>query len=83
MTRPSAWIASPHYDLPLLSLAPFLGIVVCALAFAVDSVVLSAVSLFALGMPHYLSTYTFFLGDENMQYYRTRKIAFFVGPILI
>lgn len=83
MSRSSAWIASPRYDLPLLSLAPFLGIVVCGLAFSVDSITLSAVSLFALGMPHYLSTYTFFLGDENMAYYRTRKLAFFGGPILI
>lgn len=80
---PKGWIESPGYDLGLLALTPLLGIVLSAVAFAVDQHALSAVTLFALGMPHYLSTYTFFLGDENRAYYRTRAAAFYLGPVLV
>ena len=77
------WIQSPRYDLALLALSPLLGIAVCGIAFAVPAVVLSGASLFLLGMPHYLSTYTFFMDDSNLSYYRTRKAAFFLGPVLV
>jgi len=77
------WIQSPRYDLALLALSPLLGIAVCGIAFVVPAIVLSGVSLFLLGMPHYLSTYTFFMDDSNLAYYRTRKAAFFLGPVLV
>lgn len=77
------WIQSPRYDLALLALSPLLGIAVCGIAFAVPAVVLSGASLFLLGMPHYLSTYTFYMDDSNLSYYRTRKAAFFLGPVLV
>ena len=77
------WIQSPRYDLGLLALSPLLGIAVCGIAWAVPAVVLSGASLFVLGMPHYLSTYTFYMDDSNLSYYRTRKVAFFLGPVLI
>jgi hypothetical protein len=77
------WIESPRYDLWLLSLPPLLGIIVCAIAWGVDPFVIAGVSLFALGMPHYLSTYAFYFDDKNLAYINTRKIAFFLGPVLI
>src|SRR5262244_126373 len=77
------WIQSPGYDLALLGLSPLLGIAICGIAWAVPAVVLSGASLFLLGMPHYLSTYTFYMDDSNLSYYRTRKAAFFLGPVLV
>lgn len=77
------WIQSPRYDLALLALSPLLGIAVCGIAWAVPAVVLGGASLFLLGMPHYLSTYTFYMDDSNLAYYRTRKVAFFLGPVLV
>ena len=80
---PKGWIQSPRYDLSLLALSPLLGLVVCGFAGWIDPYVLSGASLFVLGMPHYLSTYTFAMGDANRAYYRTRRIAFFLGPVLV
>lgn len=82
------WIESPRYDLPFLSLSPLFGLfVVVAAAIFTEQRLLQAnfieITFFLLGMPHYLSTYSFFLGDENAAYYRTRKAAFYVAPFLI
>ena len=79
----AGWIEAPKYDLWLLVLPPLLGLIVCGFAFAVDPFLIAGVSLFLLGMPHYLSTYAFYLDDDNMAYAKTRKTAFFIGPILI
>ena len=79
----AGWIASPGYDLSLLSLSPLLGIVACVLVAGQNAVLVSAVSLFLLGMPHYLSTYTFAMDDANRSYYRTRRWAFLAGPVLV
>jgi hypothetical protein len=79
------WIESPRYDLGLLSLSPLLGIAICLayMGFGVSALAISAVSLFALGMPHYFSTYAFFFDDANERYYRTRKLAFYLGPFVV
>jgi hypothetical protein len=82
------WIESPRYDLALLALSPLCGLLVAAAAlYFGEQRLLKAnfieTMFFLLGMPHYLSTYSFFMGDENVSYYRTRKLAFFVGPLLI
>ena len=80
---PTHWIASPGYDLSLLALSPLLGILACAVAAGSDPVLVSALSLFLLGMPHYLSTYTFAMDDANRSYYRTRRWAFVAGPVIV
>jgi hypothetical protein len=77
------WIQSPRYDLALLALSPLLGIAISGVAWAIPGEVLGGTSLFLLGMPHYLSTYTFYMDDTNLRYYRTRKLAFFLGPVLV
>jgi len=79
------WIESPRYDLGLLSLSPLLGIAICLayMGFGIPALAISATSLFALGMPHYFSTYAFFFDDANDRYYRTRKAAFYLGPFVV
>jgi hypothetical protein len=82
------WIESPRYDLALLALSPLFGLLVVALAmwFTEQRLVKGnfiEMMFFLLGMPHYLSTYSFLMGDENVAYYRTRKAAFILGPLLI
>ncbi len=80
---PRAWIESSRYDLGLLALSPLLGVAICAFAGRIDPILLSGASLFVLGMPHYLSTYTFYFDDTNRAYYRTRRLAFYAGPFLV
>jgi len=79
----TGWIESRNYDLWLLALPPLLGLLICGFTPFVDSILISGFSLFFLGMPHYLSTYSFYFDDKNIAYARTRQIAFFFGPVLI
>jgi hypothetical protein len=82
------WIESPGYDLGLLILpllaGPLLAVLIRATPGAPDSLwsVLFALTLFCLGIPHYLSSYSFYLDDANARYYRTRAVAFYVGPVV-
>ncbi len=78
------WIHSPAFDLALFILSPLAGL--CVLWANAElpggaQVVLAATYLVAI--PHYLSSFTFFLGDDNLAYYRTRRLAFFAGPLAI
>jgi hypothetical protein len=40
-------------------------------------------AVYLVGIPHYLSTFTFYLADQNRAYYRMRWTAFFLGPLVI
>jgi hypothetical protein len=42
-----------------------------------------AAATYLVAIPHYVSSFSFYLGDENLAHYRTRRLAFFVGPALI
>jgi hypothetical protein len=78
------WIHSPGLDLPLLILSPLAGLVVILLSRNISSNTYAATAaLFLLAVPHYLSTFSFYLGDADRAYYRSRKLAFWVGPFLI
>ena len=88
MTARNSWIQSAAYDLPLIALAPLVGLMICGVAAVVgEQVLMSAfvveAGFFLFGMPHYLSTYSFFFDDSNLTHYATRKFAFVVGPVLI
>ncbi|HYS52289.1 MAG TPA: hypothetical protein VER58_00830 [Thermoanaerobaculia bacterium] len=88
MSGRTQWIESAAYDLPLISLAPLLGLLIAALAYAVGEKTLLAAffveaNFFVLGMPHYLSTYVFYFDDENVRYHSTRKFAFYGGPLIV
>jgi hypothetical protein len=79
------WIASPRYDLGLLTLPLVLGLLMCLVARAVPEYQTALVfgTFFLFGMPHYLTSYTFYLDDANRAYYRTRKAAFYIGPVVV
>lgn len=78
------WIESPLFDLACFTLSPLVGLMI---AFAVIVHPLGAhvaiAASFLLGVPHYLSTFTFYLGDENRARYFSQPIAFVAGPALI
>lgn len=78
-----SWIQSRRYDLSLIALPPLAGLLICAMYPWVDPIVISGFSLFALGMPHYLSTYTFYFGDDQREYHRSRWMAFYAGPFIV
>jgi hypothetical protein len=78
------WIQSPLFDLSLFTLSPLAGLFVILPALVSPKgmqVFIAATYLVAI--PHYVSSFSFYLGDENLAYYRTRRMAFFIGPVLI
>ena len=78
------WIQSRLYDLSLFTLSPFAGLVVIAAALgSTKGTYLIALATYLVAIPHYVSSFSFYLGDENRAYYRTRRLAFFVGPTVI
>ena len=82
--EPKGWIASPAYDLTLFTLSPLAGLFVLWANFNLPGgtmIVVAATYLVAI--PHYLSSFTFYFGDDTLAYYRTRRLAFFVGPVII
>ena len=83
-TVPKGWIHSPAYDLALFTLSPIAGVIMLwANAHLSFGPVVVLASVYLVGIPHYLATFTFFLGDDNLAYYRSRWAAFFVGPVVI
>jgi hypothetical protein len=77
------WIQSRQYDLSLIALPPLIGFAICAVYPWVDGITLSGFSLFLFGMPHYISTYSFYFGDDNRAYHRSRWFAFYAGPFIV
>ncbi|MFQ5702920.1 MAG: hypothetical protein ACE5HT_02750 [Gemmatimonadales bacterium] len=80
----AGWIEKPSYDLALFTLAPLAGLVVILANYYVPGGYrLGIAATFLVAIPHYLSSFSFYLGDDNLEYYRTRKLAFFAGPVII
>lgn len=82
----AGWIQSPLFDLPMFVLSPLAGLLFLAVALGVPAPMAFAVqaaAFYFVAVPHYMSTYTFFLGDDNLQHYRSRRAAFFGGPVFI
>jgi hypothetical protein len=78
------WIQSPLFDLSLFTLSPLAGLLVILPALASRrGLFVSVVAIYLLAIPHYVSSFSFYLGDANLAYYRSRRLAFFVGPLLI
>jgi len=78
------WIHSPAFDLPLFTLSPLAGLAVlwATLHWPAGSYVLAAAT-YLVAIPHYMSSFSFFLGDDTLAHYRSRRVAFFVGPVVI
>jgi len=78
------WIGSPKFDLSLFILSPLAGLVVILPALASPAGLrVWLVATYLIAIPHYVSSFSFYLGDDNLAYYRTRRMAFFVAPFLI
>jgi hypothetical protein len=80
----SAWISSPAFDLGLFVLSPLSGlaVVLATQHLAVGRLVVAAAT-FLVAIPHYLSTVTFYMGDDTRAHYLSRRAAFVAGPALI
>lgn len=79
------WIHSRALDLPLFVLSPLAGaaLALFALGFPGWAYRAAAAAGFLLAIPHYLTTFTFFLGDEDRAYYKSRLAAVAGGPLVI
>jgi hypothetical protein len=78
------WIQSRFYDLCLFTLSPLAGLVVIWAALgSAKGTYLIVLATYLVAIPHYVSSFSFYLGDENLTYYRTRWFAFFAGPAII
>src|SRR5512134_1160820 len=82
LSTPGPWIESARFDVPLFLLSPLLGLALLLVApSGAHLVALVAGTL--VGVPHYLSTFTFYFWRENRAYHRGRWLAFYAGPVLI
>jgi hypothetical protein len=78
------WIESPVYDAALFAFSPLAGLLIILIdQFSKWGHAAGVLAVYFVGIPHYLSTFTFYLGDQNREYYRLRWAAFFLGPLLI
>jgi hypothetical protein len=78
------WIQSRFYDLAFFTLSPLSGLVVIWAGLGpARGTYLVVLATYLVAIPHYVSSFTFYLGDENLAYYRTRRLAFFVAPAVI
>jgi hypothetical protein len=83
-TNVRGWIQSPRFDLSLFTLSPLAGLLVVLPALASPKgIYVWIAATYLIAIPHYVSSFSFYMGDENLAYYRTRRLAFFAGPILI
>jgi hypothetical protein len=83
-TSGRGWIESTAFDLCLFTLSPLAGFAVVLAAMGLPrGMYVLIVATYLVAIPHYVSSFSFYLGDENLAYYRTRRLAFFGGPCLI
>jgi hypothetical protein len=83
-TNGRGWIESRAYDLTLFTLSPLAGLLIVALTRLTRlGTAAGVLAVYFVGIPHYLSTFTFYLGDQNRDHYRLRWAAFFLGPLII
>lgn len=81
-TTPShLWIQSPGFDLAFFILATALTLPIIFGALYVSNAF--ALVGFVLAFAHYLSSFSFYLWDENQPRHRQRWMAFFGGPVII
>lgn len=77
------WIESPLYDSLLFAAAPLLGGVYLIAYLRAPQLKIIPGVFFTVGMAHYLSTFSFYLGDDNRAHYRSHTVAFFLGPVAL
>jgi hypothetical protein len=78
------WIASPFFDASFLLAGPLIGLLtLIGVTEWSRGTLLIAILAYFVGFPHYLSTFVFFLGDDQRAHYFSRPAAFLAGPLLI
>jgi hypothetical protein len=77
------WIESPFFDSVLFMAAPILGALYAFAWLRAPYLKIIPGIFFTVGMAHYLSTFSFYLGDDNRAHYRSHLVAFFVGPLAL
>ena len=84
-TQHRGWIESPAFDLPLLVLSPLLGLAIAIVG--LHSAALMPLLLFGgsyfVGVPHYLATFAFFMGDENRAYSKNFWFLFWCTLLVV
>jgi hypothetical protein len=78
----AAWIHSPAFDFLLLIAAPLVTIPIFA-GIYLRIPFLAIGCAFALAFSHYMSTMAFYFWKDNREYYRSRWLAFFAGPLIL
>ncbi|MGH7702676.1 MAG: hypothetical protein ACREMO_06255 [Gemmatimonadales bacterium] len=82
--RSRGWIHTRGYDLALFTLSPLAGLfVLWANARLPGGLYVVLAATYFVAIPHYLSSFTFYLGDQNLSHTRTHRAAFVVGPLMI
>jgi hypothetical protein len=74
------WIESPLYDSMFFIAAPILGALYLLASLRAPHLRIIPGVFFTVGMAHYLSTFSFYFGDDNRANYRSNILAFFIGP---
>src|SRR2546423_11658604 len=83
-TPTRGWIVSRGFDSALVVAAPLIGLVTMITATRLfNMIILMSALMFLIGIPHYLSTFVFFAGDDQRAYYLSRPMSYIGGPILI
>lgn len=78
------WIQSPAYDLAFFSLAPLTSTLFLMLYwYSPIGSALATFVAFGLIYPHYISSFSFYFDDENINYFCSRWQLYFLGPVLI
>lgn len=78
------WIDSAPFDLAFFTLSPVLGLLVALLGNHSRLGTLATIAAaYLVGIPHYLSSFTFYMADDDRKYYWSRSGAFIVGPVIL
>lgn len=75
------WVHSARFDLLFLILSPLIALPILIISPTPSLLSLAFACVF--GVPHYLSTFTFFFWDETRAQQRADWMLFFGGPVLI
>jgi hypothetical protein len=78
----AAWIRSASFDFFLLICAPLVTLpILVGIYWKIPFLAIGCA--FALAVSHYASTLVFYFWDDNREYYRSRWLAFFAGPVIL
>jgi hypothetical protein len=78
------WIHSPAYDLALFTVSPLAGLLLVLLVLHSPAGALALLAgTYLVAIPHYLSTFSFWMGDENRAEYLGRRVAFVGVPVAL